>query len=257
MNWLAEWLREIISIVLIAVFIELLLPNRAMERYVRFVVSLLILLTLLSPVIKLFSADAAQQLEEAFTQGMDGLDDQQLGESTEVILRQGEKLKRKREEEALVWAGEEAARQMKEQIERETGRFVDRVSVKLVAEPGAKDSTPPAPPQPIIASVEVVMSQSAPEEEEQHTAEQRAHVKISPVPKIRIQMNQQPEDDAGTPADGQAAIANPDTEATDEEPLSRSDKAADHQLTSQIQQLLRQQWGVKEETVTIIMDSPA
>lgn len=73
MDWLAEWLREIIFIVLIAVFIDLLLPNRAMERYVKFVVSLLILLTLLSPVMRFFSADAKDQLEAAFATSWDGL----------------------------------------------------------------------------------------------------------------------------------------------------------------------------------------
>ncbi|WP_018751514.1 stage III sporulation protein AF [Paenibacillus sanguinis] len=254
MNWLAEWLREIISIVLIAVFIELLLPNRAMERYVRFVVSLLVLLTLLSPIIKLFSADAAQQLKVAFSQGMDGLDDQQLGESTEAILKQGEKLKQKREEEALVWAGEEAARQMKDQIERETGRFVDRVTVKLATKPGTEDSNPP---QPIIASVEVVMAQIVPNEEEgQRAAKRREQVTIAPVPKIQIELDQQTEDDAGRPLDSKAAIANTDPVETDEAASKGTSQTSDHQLTRQIEQLLRQQWGVEEETVTI-MDSPA
>ncbi|WP_059052364.1 stage III sporulation protein AF [Paenibacillus senegalimassiliensis] len=250
MNWLAEWLREIISIVLIAVFIELLLPNRAMERYVRFVVSLLILLTLLSPVIKLFSADAAQQLEAAFSQGMDGLEDQQIGESTEVILKQGEKLKQKREEEALVWAGEEAARQMKDQIERETGRSVDRVSVKLITESGAKDASSP---QPSIASVEVVMSQILPDQQEEQRADRRpTQVAIAPVPKIHIEIDQKAETGVDAPEDSRAAIAGTSTEEAEEEASSGTAGNSGHQLTRQIEQLLRQQWGVGEETITII-----
>lgn len=249
MNWLAEWLREIISIVLIAVFIELLLPNRAMERYVRFVVSLLILLTLLSPVIKLFSDDAAQQLEAAFSQGMDGLEDQQIGESTEVILKQGEKLKQKREEEALVWAGEEAARQMKDQIERETGRFVDRVSVKLITEPGGKNATSP---QPIIASVEVVMAQTLPgKQEEQHAATRPTQVAIAPVEKIQIEIDQEAKTNTDRPADSTAAIAGTSTEESEEASTGAAGNSG-HQLARQIEQLLRQQWGVGEETVTII-----
>lgn len=49
MGWLSNWLQELIMIVLLATFVEMLLPNRSMERYVKLVLSLLILLTLLSP----------------------------------------------------------------------------------------------------------------------------------------------------------------------------------------------------------------
>ncbi|MDU5950183.1 MAG: stage III sporulation protein AF, partial [Paenibacillus macerans] len=95
MNWLAEWLKEIIFIVLIAVFVDLLLPNRAMERYVKLVVSLLILLTLISPVMRFLSSDAKKELETAFSESIEGLENEAAGQSTEAILRQGEELRQK------------------------------------------------------------------------------------------------------------------------------------------------------------------
>lgn len=55
MGWLSNWLQELIMIVLLATFVDMLLPNRSMERYVKLVLSLLILLTLLSPITKVCS----------------------------------------------------------------------------------------------------------------------------------------------------------------------------------------------------------
>lgn len=53
-DWLSGWLREIVLIVLFAAFVDLLLPNNAFQRYVRTVLGLFILLTLMSPILTLF-----------------------------------------------------------------------------------------------------------------------------------------------------------------------------------------------------------
>jgi stage III sporulation protein AF len=264
-DWLAGWLREIIFIVLIAVFIDLLLPNRAMERYVKFVVSLLILLTLLSPVMRFFSADAKDQLEAAFATSWDGLGNDSAGQSTEVILQQGEKLRQKQESEALAWAGEEAARQMKEQIERSTGQQVDRVTVKLRTEPvkaptGA-DATHPLAAEPVISSVEVVMAQAKPEGDAAPGAAGRGpEVSIAPVEKIKISVNT----DSGKAGDAEgqneaqssAAMAGSGDEAggeTDPEANAKSGgKPATNQLVVQIEELLQQSWGVDKEAITVL-----
>ncbi|WP_223285107.1 stage III sporulation protein AF [Paenibacillus sp. PL91] len=64
MAWLSDWLRDIIAIILLAVFVELLLPNKAMQRYARLVVGLFILLTILSPILKLIQSDIGAKLDE-------------------------------------------------------------------------------------------------------------------------------------------------------------------------------------------------
>lgn len=56
MTWLGGWLKELVLIVLLASFVDMILPSRSMERYVKLVLSLLILLTLLSPVVRLLSS---------------------------------------------------------------------------------------------------------------------------------------------------------------------------------------------------------
>lgn len=96
MSWLGGWLREIILVVLLASFVELLLPSKSMERYARLVLSLLILLTMLSPIVSLLKGDAISELSVAmgqqekegglFTGGGKG------DPSLEQILADGQKL---------------------------------------------------------------------------------------------------------------------------------------------------------------------
>ncbi|MDT2265204.1 stage III sporulation protein AF [Paenibacillus larvae] len=53
MEWLSGWLKTVITIILLATFVDLLLPSTKLQRYVKTVMSLFILLALLSPVMQL------------------------------------------------------------------------------------------------------------------------------------------------------------------------------------------------------------
>jgi stage III sporulation protein AF len=55
MAWLTLWLKKIILLVLLAAFLDLILPNTSMQRYVKMVMGLIILLTIISPVFALFN----------------------------------------------------------------------------------------------------------------------------------------------------------------------------------------------------------
>ena len=57
MDWLAGWLKTVIMVIMLATFVDLLLPSNTMQRYVKTVLSLFILLTLLTPVLQLFQKD--------------------------------------------------------------------------------------------------------------------------------------------------------------------------------------------------------
>ncbi|MFD1176246.1 stage III sporulation protein AF [Paenibacillus puldeungensis] len=258
MSWLGEWLKELILIVLIAVFIDLLLPNRAMERYVKFVVSLLILLTMLSPVMRLFSGDASKQLEAAFSRSIGDLSSDETRHSTEMILQQGEELRKKRESEALEWAGEEAARQMKEQIVRETGQPVQRVSVKMVAEPvksssgEKKEGKPTEEMNPTISAVEVVLAEAKSEQRqadpENGVSEQGAEISITPIEKVEIRVKKNTNDP-------NAEIeASPETNEAMAETRGETgaQKENDGHLKAQISDLLSRNWGIAKEAVTVM-----
>ncbi|UFJ42919.1 stage III sporulation protein AF [Brevibacillus humidisoli] len=54
MEWFTLWLKKIILLVLLAAFLDLILPNTSLQRYVKMVMGLIILLTIMSPVFTLF-----------------------------------------------------------------------------------------------------------------------------------------------------------------------------------------------------------
>ncbi|OMF60716.1 stage III sporulation protein AF [Paenibacillus sp. FSL R5-0766] len=128
MGWLSNWLQELIMIVLLATFVDMLLPNRSMERYVKLVLSLLILLTLLSPITKLLKSDPVGELKRA----MSAMDAPADGNATlEQILAQGKRLQSNEQEQSLQWTAKELANVMKGQIEETTGAKVRSVEVQL------------------------------------------------------------------------------------------------------------------------------
>jgi len=69
MEALAGWLKQIILVVLLATFVDMMLPNRTMQRYVKLVVSLFILMTILSPVLQLIGSNANVRMLAASVEG--------------------------------------------------------------------------------------------------------------------------------------------------------------------------------------------
>ncbi|QIC04347.1 stage III sporulation protein AF [Brevibacillus sp. 7WMA2] len=54
MEWLNLWLRKVVLLVLLAAFLDLILPNTKIQQYVKMVMGLIILLTIMSPVFSIF-----------------------------------------------------------------------------------------------------------------------------------------------------------------------------------------------------------
>ncbi|WP_145045314.1 MULTISPECIES: stage III sporulation protein AF [Paenibacillus] len=159
MGWLSNWLQELIMIVLLATFVDMLLPNRSMERYVKLVLSLLILLTLLSPITKLLKSDPVAELKRAMT----AMESPSEGNATlEQILAQGKRLQLNEQEQSLTWTAKELAKVMKGQIEQSTGERVQSVEVRLLMDTVQPESEASAPVHlPVIQSVMVEMSSQA------------------------------------------------------------------------------------------------
>ncbi|PAF30181.1 stage III sporulation protein AF [Paenibacillus sp. 7516] len=178
MGWLSTWLRELIMIVLLATFVDMLLPNRSMERYVKLVLSLLILLTLLSPITKLLRSDPVGELKRAMT-AMESPSDGNV--TLEQILAQGRQLQSNEQEQSLQWTARELASVMKGQIEETTGERVQSVEVQLVMSKRQADTdASSAGDLPVIKSVVVQMS--PPGSGKRNDAEQQgAAVNSSPV----------------------------------------------------------------------------
>lgn len=159
MAWLGGWLHELILVVLMAAFVEMLLPSKSMERYARLVLSLLILLAMLSPLISLLKGDASKELSAAVRQqersGWPGGSKGKGGESLEQILADGQRLAAGARDQSLKLAAEEIAGQMRDQIAGSTGAKGVKVTVALGM--GKNPEAPLGEEVPQIASVTVAL----------------------------------------------------------------------------------------------------
>lgn len=178
MEWLGEWLKSVIMIVMFAAFVDLILPGKSMQRYARLVLSMLILLALLRPVINLLTVSPEKQLALELEQLDKGRDLPKEAE-LEYILAEAEKLKNVQQSQSLQWAGEEVARQMKDQIAAETKEQVGEVKVVLAAPSDAMGSA-------VITSVLVSLRET---EDPRITAESTPRDEpkgVKPVDAVRV-----------------------------------------------------------------------
>jgi len=78
MEWISNWLQNIILIILLATFVDLLLPNSSMQKYAKMVLGLLVMVSIMSPVLNIFT----EQL--SITNLISHLDEQVLVQQTIV-----------------------------------------------------------------------------------------------------------------------------------------------------------------------------
>ncbi|MDQ0231928.1 stage III sporulation protein AF [Metabacillus malikii] len=64
MQFLTEWITNIIVFIFLAVIIDLLLPNSTMQKYAKMVISLLLVIVIINPIFKIFSTDMNAVLED-------------------------------------------------------------------------------------------------------------------------------------------------------------------------------------------------
>lgn len=110
MQFLTDWISNIILLILLATILELLLPNSSMQRYVKMVVGLLLLSIILNPLFTIFSKD--------FTTVMTNLE---FGDSyeSENISFSLENKKREIQSVQLAYISEQVAVQLTRQVEEE------------------------------------------------------------------------------------------------------------------------------------------
>ncbi|MBB6675241.1 stage III sporulation protein AF [Cohnella nanjingensis] len=138
MNALAGWLKQIVAVVLLASLIDLLLPNRTMQRYVRLVAGLFILLTVATPMLQWIKGDFGTKLAA----GIDAAErqpDQAAGQLAQIEAEAG-RLRISQENQAARIAAVRLEGQIRDAVEQEAGAAVDKVSVELsrLADGGAQ-----------------------------------------------------------------------------------------------------------------------
>lgn len=65
MDFLTEWITNILLFIILAAIVELLLPQTSLQKYVKMVIGLLLITIILSPIFKLFSSDIEDLLKSA------------------------------------------------------------------------------------------------------------------------------------------------------------------------------------------------
>lgn len=109
METLVAVARQIILIVLLGAFLEMLLPNQEMARFVRLVIGLFIIVSVLNPLMTWING--GQPVEVQAWEYVEPVP------QTESILAQGERLRRQGEEIVLGTYSDRLARQMEVMVE--------------------------------------------------------------------------------------------------------------------------------------------
>lgn len=89
-----EWIKNIIYIVLFASFLELLLPNSSMQRFIRVIMGLLIMLAILNPVILVIGNPLSLEQSMVTIGGSSGLKAAEVLNSASKITQTREELTR-------------------------------------------------------------------------------------------------------------------------------------------------------------------
>ncbi|WP_051620458.1 stage III sporulation protein AF [Paenibacillus sp. UNC451MF] len=162
MEWLGGWLKSIILVILLATFVDILLPSQSMQRYVKTVISLFILLILLQPLLSIFQKHVPldQLLADAMNSKGGGLlaSTGAQGGSNQMqslgsIQQQADQLKAKQEQQSQRIAQQQIEDLMKRSIEQAGVMDVQNVKVHT-----GKDNSG----QLQIVRVEVSVSPRAP-----------------------------------------------------------------------------------------------
>lgn len=130
--WLSDWLRDIIAVIMLAVFMELLLPNKSMQRYARLVVGLLVLLTILSPILRLLQGDFNAKLNDSIQLWENGAAEHEVKMPTLAdIQKDADRMSKQRKEEAAALTEQTLENAMKSAIVEQTKAPVADVDVVL------------------------------------------------------------------------------------------------------------------------------
>jgi stage III sporulation protein AF len=209
MDGLSHWLRQIIAVVLLASLIDLLLPNRTMQRYVRLVAGLFILMTVATPIMHWMKGNFSTQLAA----GLDSVLQTPTGAADQLAMieQEGAKLRDKQSSQAadLVATRLEAA--IRSEVEQSENRNVSKVDV--VTERGIDGSL-------TVSKVIVLLASGQDNEERSQSTDPVKEVGPIAAVDIRIEVEEWPE---ATKLDSPSADPTVATaEATDADQVTRT-----------------------------------
>jgi stage III sporulation protein AF len=170
MEWLSLWLKKIILLVLLAAFLDLILPNTNLQRYVKMVMGLIILVSIMSPLFSLFnlSQDELALRMSRYQQEMTDSTDSDWKSLTNRILST-------QDEQAHRYVQTQMEAIIREQIKESYGVELAQVSINMEQ----KDQ------KARIASIDIIVAEPG-----SKSASERATPAIKPIEPVRIELGQ-------------------------------------------------------------------
>jgi len=135
MDFLKEWITNIILFVLLATVIDMLLPNSNMQKYTKMVTGLLLIAIILSPVLKILSSDFEETLAQIT----------EVQRPSEKNLENSIEMQKKEIQASLhAYALEEVAVQLKKDVEEELMEQygMEIASINLSVDENSSESFP-------------------------------------------------------------------------------------------------------------------
>lgn len=247
MDFLSGWLKSVILVILLATFVDLLLPNQSMQRYVKTVISLFLLLTLLQPLLSLFEkhtqidqrlASALFKQDTAWSWQIDKGMEQM--EPLPAIQQRAEALRLRQEEQSHRMVQGKVAELIKRKIEQTADVQVQ--SVKVATKP---DENGKAVIQHVALIIDLAPSdEDSAEPVRSVSAENGEWTKpvkpVEPVGNIRVDL-------------GESRGDKKPVWASDEHRRERLPSEA-LQKQTQIMLMLEQDWQLSREQIQLQMD---
>ncbi|SFF02197.1 stage III sporulation protein AF [Paenibacillus catalpae] len=231
--WLSDWLRDIIAVIMLAAFVELLLPNKAMLRYSRLVIGLLILLTIMSPILRLLQGDFNAKLKDGITH-WDQLEAQREVKMPTLsdIQKKADELNKQQDSDAAALMEQTLESAMKDAVFKQTEQPVEAVEVTLGWEKQGQKMTPYV--NAVLVTLTAVKKESdaaqAPNEDD-----------VKEVTAIQVDIN------AKTEAGGT------DSQQTDSGKEGQGEGwiQADPSASKEIRNLLAEGWGISPGNIQV------
>ncbi|MET3507583.1 stage III sporulation protein AF [Halalkalibacter oceani] len=135
MEYITEWLTTIILLILFATVLELMIPNSAMQRYVKMVVGLMLLVVMLQPLLSIFQDDVDSWLFALTTE--------ETNRAEQNVTNSINLQKREIELGQRAYISEQVAVQLESQVEdmleEEHHLNIAQVEVELAEDAGAEE----------------------------------------------------------------------------------------------------------------------
>lgn len=233
MDGLSHWLRQIIAVVLLASLIDLILPNRTMQRYVRLVAGLFILMTVATPIMQWMKGDFSSRLSESLNTVE--FAPQRAADELALIEEEGAKLRDKRNVQAadLVTTRLEAA--IRKEVEQAENRSVQKVDVITKRESDGS----------LTVTKVSILFEPEPDTEASSVAEVADVEPIAAVD-IQIEVDSWPEKQEGLPA----------AEASASKEAAEGEEASDKETQLRISTLIASRFGLAAHIIDVKQHVP-